>query len=134
MILKWLDLFEHNLISFAKGYCTIPLSSQQNRKTNKYMMPLCLQCSLPPNIHDWDLMFLQLMQCSTSTVAGFMWKATMFPAKLRSVLLVIGFTFVPLLLKFILPVLLGFDNPKSELVSLGMPSHGQPASICTDFK
>lgn len=89
-------------------------------------MPLCLQCSLPPNIHDWDLMFLQLMQCSTSQAstltifdhAGFMWEATMFPVELRSVLLVVGFTFVPLLLHFLLPVLLGFDNPKSELISL----------------
>ena len=42
----------------------------------------------------------------------------MFPVELRSVLLVVGFTFVPLLLHFLLPVLLGFDNPKSELISL----------------
>ena len=82
-------------------------------------MPLCLQCSLPPNIHDWDLMFLQLMQCSTSMPASTLTgKFTMFQVELRSVLLVVGFTFVPLLLHFLLPVLLGFDNPKSELIPL----------------
>ena len=46
-------------------------------------------------------------------------KTTYFCSEMRSRLLVIGFSFMTFLLVFFLPILLGFDNPKTKLVSSG---------------